>query len=117
MSRIVAGPLAVSAGSKRIVLITDGVVRPRIHVRQLNRFAERKIAAAKVAVGFVDERIDHEIQIARLLILERADIDPAAKHAAVRSAALIELRHAIHARDRIEIARVDCRAAGQAARA
>ena len=47
------------------------------------------------------------------LVLERPDVDPAAEHAAKRLAPLVKLRHAAHAGHRVEIARIDRRAAGQ----
>ena len=66
---------------------------------------------AIVAVRFVDERIDHEVQIARLLILKRADINPAAEHAAIRGATLVKLRDAIRPSHCIKVTLVNRRAA------
>ena len=67
-----------------------------IRVGQQNRFAERQVAQRVVAVRFVHERVDDEIEIAGRLVLERPDVDPAIEHAAKRRAPLIELRHAAH---------------------
>ena len=80
-------------------------VGARIRVGQQHRFAERQVAERVVAVRFVGERVDDEIQIAGRLVLERPDVDPATEHAAKRRAPLIKLRHAAHAGHRTQVAR------------
>ena len=76
-----------------------------IRVGQEDRFAERQVAERVVAVRFVGERVDDEIEIAGRLVLERPDVDPAAEHAAKRRAPLIKLRHAAHPGHGAQIAR------------
>ena len=84
-------PAAQRAGAKRIVSVL-GYVLAKQH-----RFAERQVAERVVAVRFVGERVDDEIEIAGRLVLERPDVDPAIEHAAERRAPLIKLRHAADA--------------------
>ena len=82
-------------------------------VGQFDGFAQREVAEAEVAVRFVGERVDDEVEIARFLEFVRADVDPAVHDAGKWFAALVVQRHAAHAGFRVEFARVDRRAAGQ----
>ena len=97
---------AVRAGSKRIVSVLGHWLASSIG------FAKREVADAEIAVRFVGERVDYQVEIARFLKLVRADVDPAVDDAGKWLAALVVQRHA-GAGFRVEIARIDRRAAGE----